>query len=171
MHAPNPCRPSCASMPPVRRDPRPVPLVHQARLHYVTAGALDFIDITDAAQAAIAASVARHGVAVVQSLHTTAALIVNEAEPLLLEDLRAALARFAPCDVPYRHDDFSRRTVNMTPDEQPNGFAHCRALVLPSSVTLAVQGGRLCLGRWQRVFLVELDRSRERTVVVTVLGA
>ncbi len=106
----------------------------------------------------------------VQSLHTTAAIVVNENEPLLLQDLRAALERAAPRHLAYRHDDFSQRAA-VPPDEPANGHAHCQALFLRASETLGVAGGRLRLGRWQRVFLVELDGPRTRTAAVTVLGA
>ena len=57
------------------------------------------------------------------------------------------------------------------PDEPANGHAHCKALFLRASETLAVAGGRPRLGRWQRVFLVELDGPRTRTLSLTVLGS
>jgi secondary thiamine-phosphate synthase enzyme len=60
--------------------------------------------------------------------------------------------------------------VNLTPDERRNGHAHCRALLLGSSVAVNVANGRLQLGRWQRVFLVELDGPRTREVSVLVIG-
>jgi thiamine phosphate synthase YjbQ (UPF0047 family) len=62
------------------------------------------------------------------------------------------------------------RTVNVTDTERPNGHAHCRALLLPSSVSLNVASGRLVLGQWQRVFLVELDGPREREISALLLG-
>jgi secondary thiamine-phosphate synthase enzyme len=60
--------------------------------------------------------------------------------------------------------------VNLVEEERPNGHAHCRALLLPSSACLNVTEGRLQLGRWQRVFLVELDGPRERSVSVLLFG-
>jgi secondary thiamine-phosphate synthase enzyme len=102
-------------------------------------------------------------------MHTTAAVVVNENEPLLLADLRAALERVAPRHLSYRHDDFAQRAA-VAPDEPANGHAHCQALFLRASETLALARGRACLGRWQRLFLVELDGPRTRTLSVTVLG-
>ncbi len=58
----------------------------------------------------------------------------------------------------------------MTPDEKPNGHAHCKALFLRSSETINIVDGRLQLGRWQRIFLLELDCPRRRTVSVMVMG-
>ena len=60
--------------------------------------------------------------------------------------------------------------MNLAPGERPNGYAHARALVLRTSECLNVVDGRLELGRWQRVFLVECDEARDRTVSVMVLG-
>jgi len=60
--------------------------------------------------------------------------------------------------------------VNLTADGRINGHSHCRALLLGSSACLNVIDGRLLLGRWQRVFLVELDGPRARDVSVLILG-
>ena len=130
---------------------------------------LQFIDLTELVDERVRRSGVREGVATVQSRHTTAAVLVNENEPLLLHDLRSALERAAPRHLPYRHDDFAQRAA-VAPDEPANGHAHCQALFLRASETLGVADGRPRLGRWQSIFLVELDGPRTRTLAVTVLG-
>jgi secondary thiamine-phosphate synthase enzyme len=130
----------------------------------------EFIDVTDRLQAIVAVSGLRTGIVNIQSRHTTAAIVVNEHEPLLLDDLAAMLARTAPEYSTYAHDDPLLRSVNLTHDERPNGHAHCRALVLPTSACLNVVRGVVQLGRWQRVFLVELDGPRDRGVSVMLVG-
>jgi secondary thiamine-phosphate synthase enzyme len=130
-----------------------------------------FVDLTPWVLQAVERSGVLDGLVTVQSTHTTASIVVNEAEPLLLEDLRDALERFAPRQAAYRHDDFSVRTVNVEPGEPANGHSHCKALLLRASETLTVRAGRPRLGRWQRVFLVELDGARRRRVALSVLGA
>ncbi|MDJ0847190.1 MAG: secondary thiamine-phosphate synthase enzyme YjbQ [Myxococcota bacterium] len=140
-------------------------------LHVRTRECLEFIDLTDAIAARLHGSGVDHGIVNVQSRHTTSAVLVNENEPLLLEDLKVRLESFAPRGNAYRHDDFSVRTVNMVPGERPNGHAHSKALLLPASVGLNLVAGRLQLGRWQRVFFVELDRARDREISLLVLGA
>jgi secondary thiamine-phosphate synthase enzyme len=105
----------------------------------------------------------------VQSLHTTAAVVVNENEPLLLEDVEAALERWAPRKARYRHNDLGARR-EPPPGERPNGHAHARAWLLPTSVCLNVSAGEIDLGAWQSVFLVELDGPRRRSVSIQVLG-
>lgn len=140
------------------------------RLHVATTQPTQFIDLTDRLQRLVADAGLRFGMLNVQSLHTTMAVIVNEAEPLLLDDFRELLEAAAPDAGRYRHDDTTVRTVNLVDAERPNGHAHCRALLLPSSVCLNVTEGRLQLGTWQRVFIVELDGPRERSISVLVFG-
>jgi secondary thiamine-phosphate synthase enzyme len=140
------------------------------RIRITTGRPMEFIDVTDRI-AALAAEAGLHtGLVNVQSLHTTTAIVVNEHEPLLLADFAALLSRAAPREACYRHDDMDVRTVNLAPGERANGHAHCHALLLGSAVCLNVADGRLQLGRWQRIFLVELDGPRLREVSVLVLG-
>jgi secondary thiamine-phosphate synthase enzyme len=145
-------------------------LTHHVRIRITTRHPTEFIDLTERLQTEVVHSGIRFGILNVQTLHTTTALVVNEHEPLLLTDFRALLEAAAPEDGRYRHDDMVVRTVNITDGERPNGHAHCRALLLPSSACLNVASGRLLLGRWQRVFLVELDGPRERELSVLALG-
>jgi secondary thiamine-phosphate synthase enzyme len=129
----------------------------------------EFVDITARIECFLDRAQLSVGVVNVQSLHTTAAIVVNEGEPLLLEDFQQLLDRTVPRSHPYRHDDMACR-ANVGADEPVNGHAHCRALVLPSSASLNVIKGRLALGRWQRVFLVELDGPRTREISLVALG-
>lgn len=135
-----------------------------------SSAALEFIDLTEGVEERVRRSGIEHGIANVHCRHTSAAVVVNENEPLLLEDFAELLERLAPRRRRYQHDRFDIRTANLAPDERPNGHAHARALLLGASECLAVIGGRLELGPWQRIFLVELDGSRRRSVAVTVLG-
>jgi secondary thiamine-phosphate synthase enzyme len=141
-----------------------------ARVRLTTRHPTEFIDLTDRLEKLVADAGVGFGVLTVQTLHTTTALVVNEHEPLLLADFQTLLERSVPDDGAYRHDDATVRTVNVTPKERPNGHAHCRALLLPTSVSLAITSGRLLLGRWQRVFLVELDGPREREIAAVLIG-
>jgi secondary thiamine-phosphate synthase enzyme len=130
----------------------------------------DFVDITDRVQALVSGSGLRAGLVNVQSLHTTVAIVVNENEPLLLTDFATFLERTSPAQADYRHDDLSVRTINLTADERINGHAHCRALMLGPAACLNVIDGKLKLGTWQRVFLIELDGPRDREISVLTLG-
>lgn len=131
---------------------------------------MEFIDLTDRIDAVIADSGLRQGIVNIQSLHTTAAIIVNEHEPLLLTDFETFLDRWASPSQTYRHDDESLRTVNLMPGERANGHAHCQMMMLGTSACLNVIRGRLHLGIWQRVFLVELDGPRRREISLMGMG-
>jgi secondary thiamine-phosphate synthase enzyme len=148
----------------------PTPVCSHTKFHFKTKHSTEFIDLTVLLEKVVADADLRSGILNVQSLHTTTSVVVNEHEPLLLADFQALLHSIAAGDGHYRHDDITARTVNLTDAERPNGHAHCRALLLPTSVCINVASGRMTLGQWQRVFLVELDGPRERHVSVTILG-
>ena len=139
-------------------------------LVYETAHAPEFIDITEDVSRIVADSGVRFGQATVFSTHTTAAIKVNENEPLLLQDMARILHEIAPRHADYEHNDFSRRTVNLEEEECANGHAHCQHLFLSTSETIPIADGQLATGQWQRIFLVELDQPRERRVLVNVVG-
>jgi secondary thiamine-phosphate synthase enzyme len=139
------------------------------RLRIDTKRAMEFVDITALVADCVLCSGITDGMVNVQTSHTTTAIVVNEHEPLLHQDMMKLLRRWAPRG-DYRHDDFDSRTVNLAPDERVNGHSHARALLLGTSETLNVAGGRIRLGRWQRIFFVELDGPRTREVSVTSFG-
>ena len=148
------------------------------RLALETREPIQFLDITSDVVELVRASGLREGVVTIFSRHTTTAVSIQEAEPLLLHDLRDFLERCAPAAAHYRHNDFRVRTVHMHDDESPNGHAHCLQLMLGSSESVPVQDGELLLGTWQRIFLVELDGPRPRPglpygreVVIQAMGS
>ena len=145
--------------------------VAQYMLRVQTGAAPEFVDLTEAVAECVRTSGVHVGLVTVFCRHTTAGLRLNEHEPLLLQDLADFLTRMAAPSQGYRHDDFSVRRVNMLPDERPNGHAHCQHLFLNSSETIPIADGMLALGRWQRLFLVELDCPKLRDVLVCVLGS
>ena len=135
-----------------------------------TTKAPEFIDITEQVRDFVRESQVEFGLAVVFSKHTTAAIKINENEPLLLKDMEDFLEKVASRNGDYRHNDLTVRTVNLTEDECPNGHAHCQHLLLGTSETIPIIDGKLQFGRWQRIFLIELDMPRPREVLVQILG-
>ena len=135
----------------------------------------EFIDITDNVEDFIEDSGVLNGIVVVFSKHTTAAIVIQEDEPLLLDDFRNLLDSIASSEAKYSHNDFDVRTVHMHENECPNGHSHCQHLTLGSSESVPIIEGRMALGEWQRVFMVELDGEKAqqigyREVVVQALG-
>jgi secondary thiamine-phosphate synthase enzyme len=131
---------------------------------------VEFVDVTDALSRAVSEVGLVEGLLSVQTRHTTTGLLINEHEPLLLTDLEAMFERLVPKSMTYAHDDFGRRTVNLTGSERRNGHAHCRAALLRTSECVPVSAGVLRLGRWQRVFLVEFDGGQRRELSLTLIG-
>jgi secondary thiamine-phosphate synthase enzyme len=113
---------------------------------------LDVVDVTDRVAAAVDED--GDGTATVFVDHTTAGVVINEAEPRLLDDVRTFLADLVP-DEGWNHDELDG-----------NADSHLRALLLGPSETIPVVDGELSLGRWQSVLVVECDGPRERTVRV-----
>ena len=130
----------------------------------------EFIDITEWVRQCVSKSQVDNGFAVVYSKHTTAAVIINENEPLLLADMEKFLEKISPRHEDYQHNNFQIRTVNLTSDESPNGHAHLQHLLLGSSETIPVIGGKMQFGQYQSVFFIELDCPRAREVLVQIVG-
>jgi len=135
-----------------------------------TNATLDFIDVTDKIKEKIKRSGIKNGIINIQSLHTTMAIIIQEAEPLLISDLKKTLEKIAPRTSKYMHDNFEIRTVNMHANEPINGHSHCKALFLTPGVFINIVKAELNLGRWQRIFVIELDNARLRKVSVQIIG-
>lgn len=149
-----------------------VALTRSARsltIHLTTTRPTEFIDVTDHLLRFVRDAGVGIGVLTLQTRHTTTAVVANEGEPLLLGDFERMLERTVPARERYWHDEMALRP-GVAADEPINGHAHCRALLLPSSISLTVVGAILMLGRWQRVFFVELDGPRERECSAVLLG-
>ena len=119
----------------------------------------DLVDVTSMVEEAVPADV-RTGSCTVFVPHTTAGVVVNEAEPGLLDDVGAFLERTVPWGDGYRHDEID-----------DNAAAHIRATLIGESVTVPIEGGSLRLGTWQSILFVECDGPRERRLHVVVSEA
>jgi len=131
-----------------------------------TAEPIQFIDLTDYINDHLRVNAVESGTVTVFSRHTTAAIKINEAEELLLEDFKEMLRELCPTGRGYNHNDMSRRKPPIAPDERPNAHSHLMHLLLSTSETIPVIDGWLALGTWQRVFMVELDGPRDRQVMI-----
>ena len=144
--------------------------IENKTIEFRTKEIFDFVDVTHELKDFIKKSQIKDGLINVQILHTSAALIVNENEPLLIEDFKKNIESTALSAEIYKHDNLSIRTVNICKDECINGHSHCKAIHLLVNATLNIIGGELQLGQWQSVFLVELDRSRKRKIQMQIIG-
>jgi secondary thiamine-phosphate synthase enzyme len=133
---------------------------YSGELRLSTAGDGDAVDLTEGVQRIVAQSGTRDGAVTVFVPGSTAAITTMEHEPGGIADLRAMLDRLIPAEGDYEHNRLNRDT---------NSHAHMRAAIVGPSETIPLKEGRLRLGMWQQVVLLDFDDSpRERTVVVTV---
>ncbi len=144
--------------------------IENKTLEFQTKEIFHFIDFTNKVKDFVKKAGVKNGLVNIQIMHTSAGLILNENEPLLLEDIKEKFEKHASQKDSYKHDDLTKRTVNVCNDECVNGHSHCNAIYLQTTVTLNVFGGELQLGRWQNVMLVELDRSRPRKIQLQIIG-
>jgi secondary thiamine-phosphate synthase enzyme len=129
----------------------------QRELKVRTTRRYEVIDVTAQVAAVVAEAEIDQGLCSVYVPHATAAIVINENDdPNVCEDLLDALGKLIPEGV-WRHD----RVDN-------NAAAHIKASILGPGETVPVRAGRLLLGRWQAIMLVDLDGPRQRRIVVTV---
>lgn len=147
-----------------------IPRIHMASVTLNTSRGPQFIDITDLVQENLDLCGVKEGNVFIYSRHTTAGIVVNENEPLLIKDMYRYLERLASPADDYDHNNFDVRTVNMCDDECANGHAHCQHLTIGCSEHVPIMDGQLSLGQWQRIFLLEMDRPRTREVYFQFFG-
>lgn len=134
-------------------------------LTIATGQRVELINITERLAEQVRASGIRHGIALVNSLHTTLALFINEFQPALLEDMRNFLEQVVVRGQYYKHND-----PQFSDCDRSNADAHLRAMLLGHSLALQVQNGELALGTFQAIILAELDGPRERALQLQILG-
>jgi len=118
----------------------------------------ELVDITSSVEEAVKKAGILSGLCVLYCPHTTAAITVNEgADPAVAQDMAAGLRRLIPKDWDFSH-------------LEGNSDAHMKASLVGPSQTLIVDGGRLVLGTWQRVFFCEFDGPRKRTFFLSIQG-
>jgi secondary thiamine-phosphate synthase enzyme len=136
--------------------------VFAQQLRLSTHGDGHTIDITAAVQRAVEEAGIEQGLVSVFVPGSTAAITTMEYEPGGVHDLRSALGRLVPAEGDYEHNRLNHDT---------NSHAHIRAAIVGPSETVPVRDGRLELGTWQQVVLIDFDdRPRQRSVSVQVLG-
>jgi secondary thiamine-phosphate synthase enzyme len=120
----------------------------------------EVVNITPQAKSAMEKSGFRDGIILVSSLHSNSAVIINDEEPGLLEDLENWLDQLAPARDDYKHQGRF----------ESNAAAHLQSLLLHHQAIVAFSEGRLNLGPWQSVLFVELDGQRPKRVLIKVMG-
>jgi secondary thiamine-phosphate synthase enzyme len=138
----------------------------RALTHYLTMNVperVGFVNITRDVEEAVAQSGVREGLCLVNAMHITASVFINDDEPGLLEDYRRWLEGLAPYDASpdrYHH--------NRTGED--NGDAHHKRQIMGREVVVAITRGKLDFGPWEQIFYGEFDGRRAKRVLIKVLG-
>jgi len=135
---------------------------HRKELYFNIPERRGFVNITPEISSCVAESEVYEGLVLVNSMHITASVFINDDEPGLHDDFEAWLERLAP-HAPvsqYRHNDTG----------EDNADAHLKREIMGRGVVVAITGGRLDLGTWERIFYGEFDGRRRKRVLVKIIG-
>jgi secondary thiamine-phosphate synthase enzyme len=139
--------------------------MHLDTLCYQTRERLELINISKDLNEVIRKNGMKAGLILVQSLHTTTAVFINEFQQALLDDIKSFLERLVGRMDYWRHND-----PKLSECSRQNADAHLRAMILGHTISVPVRNGEMALGGWQSILLVELDGPRERSIHVQLLG-
>ena len=134
---------------------------HTERLTFNIPKRMDFVNITPQVEAAVQRSGVREGLCLVNAMHITASVYINDDEPGLIRDYDRWLEKLAP------HAPVDQYDHNGAED---NADAHLKRQVMGREVVVAITNGRLDFGPWERIFYGEFDGRRSKRVLVKVIG-
>ena len=134
--------------------------IHSDYMTVQTKEKREFLNITPSIKAAVEKSGIRDGIILISSLHSNSALIVNDEEPGLLQDITEWANRMAPFGPDYHHSERS----------ESNAGAHLQSLLLHHQAMVSLADGKLELGPWQNVIFAELDGQRPKRILIKILG-
>lgn len=135
---------------------------HTQYLEFKTENRVDFVNITDDVEEAVRKSGVREGLCLVNAMHITASVFINDAEEGLLQDFAKWLEGLAP------HEPTTRYKHNLT--GEVNGDAHIKRTVMGREVVVAITRGELDFGPWEQIYYGEFDGRRPKRVLVKVIG-
>lgn len=126
---------------------------------------LQFMDITRMVRERLSKHPIKNGILLLNTLHTTAVLFINEFQAALIEDMKKILAHMIQDEDDYRHND-----PHYSDCTRGNADSHLRAMLLARTLALPVRAGEVILGRWQCIIFAELDGPQERDIQLQLLG-
>ncbi|MCF7872278.1 secondary thiamine-phosphate synthase enzyme YjbQ [Candidatus Woesearchaeota archaeon] len=133
---------------------------HTAYLEFNTRKTQEFILITDFVAQEIKKSEIREGLVLINPMHITSAVYVNDAESGLIQDFQEWLEKLAPSSLNYKH--------HLTGED--NADAHLKRQLMGHQVTMAITKGKLDLGPWEQIYYAEFDGQRRKKVLIKIIG-
>ncbi len=135
-------------------------VVYSKKITIKTKKKLDFVRITDLVRQAVKESGVQDGIVLVNPMHVTSSVYINDNEQGLIDDFKEFLEKLAPRDFNYHH--------HLTGED--NGFSHLWRTIMGREVVVSVQNFELELGRWEEIFYAEFDGERSKNILIKVLG-
>ncbi len=136
---------------------------HTAELSFNVSSRMEFINITSQVEEEVERSGVSDGLCLVNAMHITASVFINDDEPGLHEDYKRWLEKLAPFDP-------SPTTYHHNRTGEDNGDAHHKRQVMGREVVVAITGGKLHFGPWEQIFYGEFDGRRRKRVLVKIIG-
>ncbi|MDP1884524.1 MAG: secondary thiamine-phosphate synthase enzyme YjbQ [Candidatus Moranbacteria bacterium] len=143
--------------------------IYKQKIEVKSTTQAEFIDITDRVDEVIGNSGVREGQVLIYSPHTSASIVINHNEAMLLQDFMRVLYRIVPINDRYSHDVFELNRSHKS-DGRSNGHSHCKSMLLGVSETVPIEKGKMLLTEKQNIFVVELDGTRTRDIIIQVIG-
>ena len=143
--------------------------IYKQKIEVKSVTQIEFIDITEKVEEVVGKSEVREGQVLIYSPHTTAGIMINHNEPMLLQDFMRVLYRLIPVSDRYSHDLFELNRAKRS-DGRSNGHSHCKIMLTGINETLPIEKGKIMLTEKQSIFVVETDGARTRDIIVQVIG-
>jgi secondary thiamine-phosphate synthase enzyme len=144
--------------------------IYRKKIQITSESQIEFIDITDKVEEIVENSGIRDGQVLIYSPHTSAGIVVNHNEPMLIQDFMRLLYQLVPLGDRYSHDLFEIKKGRVS-DGRSNGHSHCKTMLLGTSENIPLDGGKMLITERQSIFLAEMDGARKRDVIVQIIGA
>ena len=129
-------------------------------LWFNTKNRIEFINITDKVEDLIKKSGVKEGIVLVNAMHITASVYINDAESGLISDFQKWLEELVPMDKGYKH--------NLTGED--NAYAHLMRTIMGREVVCAITNGKLDFGPWEQIYYAEFDGQRDKRVLIKIIG-
>jgi len=120
----------------------------------------EFVRITDKVERAVEKSGIKEGLCLINPMHITAAVYVNDAESGLIEDFQEWLEKLAPYGLDYKHHQTG----------EDNADAHLKRTLMGHQVVLPITNGRLDFGTWEQIYYAEFDGQRDKRIIIKIIG-
>ena len=133
---------------------------HTKYIKFKTKDKTEIVNITNEVESAVTESEVKEGLCLVNSMHITASVFINDEESGLKEDFKKWLEELAPDKLNYKHHQTG----------EDNTHSHLKRTIMGREVVVAITGGKLDFGTWEQIFYGEFDGQREKRVLVKIIG-